>query len=169
MISSFSSSPFCYQAFFQNPFLVTNLTMSVANFLYEKIQKKLFKDFDVYQLIRLVIIVGGYIFLRTRVSDFLKQRQLKTQLEHDNKKKENELINDPTGQVAEAEAEELFLNNGNIAKSEKSWGWGKTTRRKVKKQQALFEKEIEKAATQAQAKLDAGYNSDDEINEFLQD
>lgn len=143
--------------------------MSIANFLYEKIQTKLFKDFDVYQLIRLVIIIGGYIFLRTRVSDFLKQKQLKAQLEHDNKKKENELINDPTGQVAEAEAEELFLNNENIAQSEKSWGWGKSTRRKVKKQQALFEKEIERAATQAQAKLDAGYNSDEEIDEFLQD
>lgn len=143
--------------------------MEFVNGFVHKLQQKVFQDFDIYQLLRLVIIVGGYIFLRTRVSEYLKQQQLKTQLEHDKAAKAEKLINDPTGEAAEAEAAELFGEHAGIAKSEANWGWGKTTRRKVKKQQAAFEKEIERAAVDAQRKLDSGYNSDDEINEFLQD
>lgn len=143
--------------------------MSILETVVNKIQRRVFENFDVYQLIRLVIIIGGYIFLRTRVSDFLKQRQLKAQIENDKQLKADKLINDPTGEAAKAEAEELFVEHEGIHKSEKSWGWGKATRRNVKKQQALFEAEIEKAAIAAQEKLDKGYNSDDEINQFLQD
>jgi hypothetical protein len=143
--------------------------MSIAESILEKIQTRLFKDFDLYQLIRLVIIIGGYIFFRTRVSDYLKQRQLKAQVEQDKAEKTNKLINDPTGEIAQAESEELFQQHEGIAQSEKSWGWGKSTRRKVKNQQAAFEKEIERAAVKAQKSLEAGYNSDDEINEFLHD
>lgn len=135
----------------------------------DKIQNRLLNDFDLYQLIRLVIIIGGYIFLRTRVSEYMQQKQLKTQLEKDKEMKAQQLINDPTGELAQAEAEELFGDNEGVSKSEKNWGWGKTTRRKVKKQQALFEKEIEKAAVEAQKKLENGYDSDEDINEFLQD
>lgn len=136
----------------------------------QKIQRKLFADFDIYHLIRLVIIIGGYMFLRTRVSDFLKNRQMQSQLEHDREMKAKKLIDDPTNEAAEAEAETEFANgNDGIHRSEKQWGWGKATRRKVKKQQALFEKEIEKAAIDAQHKLDSGYNSDDEISQYLQD
>ncbi|KAG0677961.1 hypothetical protein C6P40_004463 [Pichia californica] len=143
--------------------------MSILNTVVEKIQKRVFNDFDIYQLIRLVIIVGGYIFLRTRVSDYLKQQQLKAQIEHDKELKSSKLINDPTGEIAKAEDEELFKEHEGINKSEKGWGWGKSTRRKIKKQQAIFEQEIEKAAVEAQRKLQSGYDSDEEINELLHD
>lgn len=137
--------------------------------ILERVQNRVFGDFDVYQLIRLVIIIGGYVFLRTRVSDYLKQQQLKTKVEQDRDLKAQKLIDDPTGEVAEAEAEALFPNNEGISRSEKGWGWGKSTRRKVKKQQAIFEKEIEKAAVDAQRKLETGYDSDEEIKELLQE
>lgn len=143
--------------------------MDTVIHIFERIQKRLFSDFDVYQFIRLVIIIGGYIFLRSRVSDYLKQQQLKTEIEQDKELKAKKLIDDPTGEVAEAEAEELFQDSEGISRSEKGWGWGKSTRRKVKKQQALFEKEIEKATVEAQRKLQKGYDSDEEINELLQD
>lgn len=115
------------------------------------------------------MIIGGYYFLRTRVSEYLKQKQITDQLKHDKEMKEQKLIDDPTGEVAEAEAGEMFQESEGINRSEKGWGWGKSTRRKVRKQQALFEKEIERAAVEAQQKLESGYNSDDEINQFLQD
>lgn len=143
--------------------------MDPINTFIERIQKRLFNNFDIYQLIRLVIIIGGYIFLRTRVTDYLKQQQLKAQIEHDKELKSKKLIDDPTGEVAKAESEELFQEHEGISKSEKGWGWGKSTRRKVKKQQALFEQEIERAAIEAQKKLDKGYDSDEEINELLHD
>lgn len=143
--------------------------MDVLTAFVERIKSRLFSDFDVYQLIRLVMIIGGYYFLRTRVSEYLKQKQITDQLKHDKEMKEQKLIDDPTGEVAEAEAGEMFQESEGINRSEKGWGWGKSTRRKVRKQQALFEKEIERAAVEAQQKLESGYNSDDEINQFLQD
>lgn len=143
--------------------------MNSVTQILERVQNRLFSDFDVYQLIRLVIIIGGYVFLRTRVSDYLKQQQLKTKIDQDKELKSQKLIDDPTGEVAEAEAEALFPDSEGISRSEKGWGWGKSTRRKVKKQQTIFEKEIEKAAVDAQRKLETGYDSDDEIKELLHD
>lgn len=143
--------------------------MGVIDGLFDKVQRKLFSEFDVYQFIRLVIIIGGYIFFRTRASEYMKNRQIQNQISQDNEDKARKLIEDPTGEGAQAEAEEMFQEYDGIKKSEKGWGWGKATRKRVKKQQALFEKEIERAAVEAQRKLDSGYNSDDEINEFLQD
>lgn len=143
--------------------------MGIVDGIIEKVQKKLFTEFDVYQLIRLIIIVGGYIFLRTRATEYLKNKQLRDQIEKDKEEKARKLVNDPTGEGARAEAEEMFQEYDGIKKSEQGWGWGKATRKRVKKQQALFEKEIERAAVEAQRKLDNNYDSDEEINELLQD
>lgn len=143
--------------------------MAFVDGVLGKLQRTLFSDFDVYQLIRLVIIVGGYIIIRTRATEYFKTKQLKAQLEKDKEEKARKLVDDPTGEVAQAEAEELFQDYDNIRRSEKSWGWGKATRKRVKKQQALFEKEIEKAAVEAQRKLNSGYDSDEELNELLHD
>lgn len=135
----------------------------------ERIQTRVFGDLDAYKFIRLVIIIGGYIFLRNRVSDYLKQKQLKEQIIRDKQMREEKLINDPTGEIERAANEDLFAEHEGISNSEKAWGWGKATRRKVAKQKALFEQEIERAAIEAQSKLQKGYDSDEEINEFLQD
>lgn len=143
--------------------------MGVVDGVIAKIQKTLFKDFDVYHLIRLVIIIGGYMIIRTRATEYLKNRQLLAQIEKDKEEKARRLVDDPTGEVAKADAEELFQDYDNIKRSEKGWGWGKATRKRVRKQQALFEKEIERAAVEAQRKLDNGYDSDEEINELLHD
>ncbi len=149
--------------------------MDVLEGFLGNIQRKVFADFDVYQLIRLVIIIGGYVFLRTRVSDYLKQRQLKTQIEHDRAEKD-QAATDALLKSENTEPE-LFTEHEGVAESEKQWGWGKATRRRVAKQQQLFEQQVEKAALAAQKKLEANldanpdYDSDDDddIAELLQD
>lgn len=140
-----------------------NPTLKIIMSIIDKIYNNVFADFNVYHLLRLVIIIGGYAILRQRATEWLKQRQLKSQLEHDERLKAESLIQKP------GEAEEADDYDDTIKQSEKAWGWGKATRRKVKKQQEIFEKEIEKAAVEAQKKLNSSYDSDDEINELLED
>ncbi|GME84735.1 unnamed protein product [Ambrosiozyma monospora] len=114
-------------------------------------------EFNPHHLVKLLIIIGGYIFFRQRFMDFMKQKQIKNQLAADEETKKQNLIERP----------EDYMNSTGVEASESGWGWGKNTRRKVKKQQQLFEEEIEKSALRAQN--NSGYDSDDDIKELLID
>ncbi|ODV83964.1 hypothetical protein CANARDRAFT_201854 [[Candida] arabinofermentans NRRL YB-2248] len=124
-----------------------------------KIFQQFVDEFSIKQFFRLVIIVGGYIFFRQRALDFIKTRQVKNQIDEDNKRKAEGLIDRP----------EDFVEVTPLEKSEQAWGWGKSTRKRVKAQEKLFEEKIEELAVKAQKKIKSGYDSDDELNDLLQD
>lgn len=123
----------------------------------QKTYSDIVEDFSISHFFRLVIIICGYIFLRQRVSAELKRRQLKKQIEDDKKAREAGLIDRP---------EDLQEVTG-VEASDKAWGWGKSTRRRVRSQQKIFEEEIEKSALRAQNNVDD--DSDDDIKDLLED
>lgn len=84
---------------------------------------------DLHHFIRLVIIVGGYWFLRTQVNKFLATRQLKQQVEQDNVQKQAEKV------------EQLVEK----PQDEEGWGFGKKTRKRVKRQEKLLQEALESA------------------------
>ncbi|KAG7811533.1 hypothetical protein KL921_001799 [Ogataea angusta] len=116
------------------------------------------QEFDIYKFLRLVVIIGGYIFFRQRYLEFMKHYQVKKQLEEDHKRNAEALVERPNAIEAESTG---------VASSDKRWGWGKTTRCKVKAQQKQFQKQIEQAALEASQTN--GPESDEEINELLED
>ncbi|KAG7691321.1 hypothetical protein KL930_002388 [Ogataea haglerorum] len=116
------------------------------------------KEFDIHKFLRLVVIIGGYIFFRQRYLEFMKHYQVKKQLEEDHKRNAEALVEKPN--ISEAEST-------GVAGSDKRWGWGKRTRSKVKAQQKLLQKQLEQAAVEASQT--SGPDSDEEINELLED
>ncbi|ESW98404.1 hypothetical protein KL918_005127 [Ogataea parapolymorpha] len=116
------------------------------------------QEFDIYKILRLVVIIGGYIFFRQRYLEFMKHYQVKKQLEEDHKRNAEALIEKPDIIKAEPTG---------VAGSDNRWGWGKRTRSKVKAQQRLFQKQVEQAALQTLQTN--GSDSDEEINELLED
>ncbi|KAI0464980.1 hypothetical protein LJB42_000197 [Komagataella kurtzmanii] len=129
-------------------------------------------DFDIYNLIRIVIIVGGYIFLRGIVSTELKKRQLKKQLESDRKKKllaQGLVDNDacdvihPEEGASGVQVEEEIIDDG-------SWGWGKKTRKEYNRKAKIFEETIKRELDAKQAlRSEFNEDSDQDIADLLED
>ncbi|KAH3673183.1 hypothetical protein WICMUC_003801 [Wickerhamomyces mucosus] len=106
-------------------------------------------ELDVYHILRLVIFVGGYIFLRNAASKYLANKQLKNQIEADNQAREQNQINELVDKPDEADA------SGN-------WGWGKKTRKVVKRHERIIEEHFES--------LRNGTTEDDrDIEDLLED
>jgi uncharacterized membrane-anchored protein YhcB (DUF1043 family) len=93
-------------------------------------------EIDPYHLIRLVIIITGYIVVRNAVSKYLANRQLQQQLDKDaserDVKKIRELVDDPS--IAETSGVD-----------DNTWGFGKKTRKVVKRQQKILQEQLETA------------------------
>lgn len=102
-------------------------------------------NIDLKHAIRLVVIIGGYWFLRTQLNKFLANRQLQGQLEESQTEQQQSNI-------------ERLVEN---PEHEESWGWGKKTRKRVKRQEKLLQEALESAA--------AGDVDDDELEELLQE
>lgn len=113
-----------------------------------------FADIDSKKALRLVIIVGGYILIRNLVSRELAKRKLQSQVRKDERElsdnKSKNLVDNP-----ESEAETTAAK----------FGWGNKTRQRVKKQEDMLAKMIERA------QMEKDENDDDlaDIEEFLQD
>ncbi|KOG97015.1 Processing of GAS1 and ALP protein 2 [Saccharomyces pastorianus] len=112
-------------------------------------------NYDYKHFIRLVMIVGGYMLVRNIASRELAKKQLAAQVEHDKREKE------------EKRSEELIdkLDGPSVAETT-SFGWGKKTRQRVKKQQELFEKALEEAKQKQQGR---DPDSDADIEELLEE
>lgn len=113
----------------------------------------IYEEFDIYHLIRLIIIVGGYIIFRNQASKFLANKQLKNQIDQDNENKGAErvekLVERPDGQ-------------GDASGVEGNWGWGKKTRGTIKRTEKMIEEHFEK--------MKAGEVDDDaDIADLLED
>ncbi|EJS42003.1 YNL149C [Saccharomyces arboricola H-6] len=112
-------------------------------------------NYDYKHFIRLVIIVGGYLLVRNIASRELAKKQLAAQVEKDKREKE------------EKRSKELIDKPGEPAVGETtSFGWGKKTRQRVKKQQELFENALEEAKKRQQG-MDP--DSDADIEELLEE
>lgn len=111
------------------------------------------KDIDIHKAIRLTVIVGGYILVRNIVQKHLATRQLERQLEQDEERKKKERLGEL---VEDPDAQTTGTDDG-------SWGWGKKTRRTVKRQEKLLEEQIEN--------LQNGQDLDDDkdIEDLLED
>lgn len=112
-------------------------------------------NYDYKHFIRLVIIVGGYLLLRNIASRELVKKQLAAQVEKDKRDKEEKRSKDLIDKPDDAATAETT-----------SFGWGKKTRRRVKRQQELFENALEEAKRRNQG-LDP--DSDADIEELLEE
>lgn len=113
-------------------------------------------NMDTQQVIRLVIIVGGYILFRQIASRHLIKKQLESKVRQDEeriqKDKKERLIQDPADQKEGSSAS--------------GFGWGKKTRQRVQKQQNMFANAVEELKRQQEL---AGGDSDEDIQDLLED
>ncbi|CAI4035964.1 hypothetical protein SMKI_14G1740 [Saccharomyces mikatae IFO 1815] len=112
-------------------------------------------NYDYKHFIRLVIIVGGYLLVRNIASRELAKKQLAAQVEKDKQDKEEKRSKDLIDRPDESA----------VAKTT-SFGWGKKTRKRVKKQQELFENALEEAKKRQQGMEP---DSDADIEELLEE
>lgn len=104
--------------------------MEIINRVYQNVYET-FAEIDPKHALRLIVIVGGYIFLRNIAQRELAKRQLQNQVKEGEKaKQENklkELVDDP---------------NGPAIANDNSFGWGKRTRQRVKRQEKILEEKF---------------------------
>lgn len=110
------------------------------------------REIDAQHAIRLITIVGGYYVFRTAANKFLANRQLKQQIAQDREGKDEqkmkELIEDPDAKSSGAD--------------DGSWGWGKKTRRNVKRQEKILQEHLENLQA-------GGVDDDKDIEDLLED
>lgn len=129
--------------------------------IVERFKNNLIQSFDIdlKHAIRLVLIVGGYYFIRQIAQRELAKRQLKSQLEQ----KDAELHAQHEGELNSAN--DFALDEESTADTT-SFGWGKKTRQRVKKQEKLLEAEFKRLQENA-AEIDE--EEDKDIEDLLID
>ncbi|GMM31393.1 Pga2 protein [Martiniozyma asiatica (nom. inval.)] len=111
--------------------------------IIERLQKHALSvlNMDIYQALRLVIIIGGYIFIRTRAQEWLKVRQLRQQSHMEGSSSNNNNKSDDD-LLPEEDQDQQKKDSAN-------WGWGKQTRRKVAIQGNNYTSAVERIAQMA--------------------
>ncbi|QLG74185.1 hypothetical protein HG535_0G00690 [Zygotorulaspora mrakii] len=112
-----------------------------------------FADIDAKKGMRLVIIVGGYILIRNLAQRELAKRKLQSQVREDEKS------------LSEKKGENLIDRPREVASTATEFGWGNKTRKRVKKQEEVFSKMVERAQLQ---QLE-GENDLNDIEDLLED
>lgn len=130
----------------------TIFRMEIINRVYQNVYET-FAEIDPKHALRLIVIVGGYIFLRNIAQRELAKRQLQNHVKEGEKaKQENqlkELVDDP--------------NDPAIA-NDNSFGWGKRTRQRVKRQEKILEEKFR------ELQESQGFQDDDrDIEDLLED
>lgn len=121
-------------------------------FIYNYIDKAQFRKY-----FRLTIVVCVYLFFRTYYSRWSKQNEIKKKIAQDNKEAAEEKENK---HKKEAEKFEKFEKLDNEAQT---FGWGKATRRKTKRQEAI----VKEIRALEQSVYDA--QEDQDIEDLLED
>ncbi|CAB4252294.1 similar to Saccharomyces cerevisiae YNL149C PGA2 Essential protein required for maturation of Gas1p and Pho8p [Maudiozyma barnettii] len=115
-------------------------------------------NMNIQQAIRLTIIVGAYILFRNIASKHLTKKQLESRVRQDEariqKEKKDGLIEDPN---------KISGNNSSTS----GFGWGKKTRKRVQRQEEMFERAVDELKRKQE--LGITEDSDDEIAELLED
>ncbi|ONH69430.1 Processing of GAS1 and ALP protein 2 [Cyberlindnera fabianii] len=125
----------------------------VTNFI-EKLTKP-FQEMDLQHGIRLIIIIGGYWFLRQAAQRYLAKRQLEQQVEADKQGKTQQNLQ----QYMDGDNDD---ESATTTGTEAKWGWGKKTRKNVKKQQQILQETLENMHAAAQ-------DDDKDIADLLED
>lgn len=111
-----------------------------------------FADIDSKKALRIVIIAGGYILIRNLVSRELAKRKLQSEVRKDERE-----LSDNKGRN--------LIDNPEAETTATQFGWGNRTRQRVKKQEDLLAKMVERA----QAEKDQDEDDLADIQEFLHD
>lgn len=125
----------------------------IFNFIYNYIDQDQFKKY-----FRLVVIVCVYLFFRTWYTNWAKTKEIARRIEEDNKKAQTRK------EEKEAEANEKFEK---LDEESKTFGWGKATRRNVKRQKHLLNEAAETIQALEQSAYDAA--EDHDIEDLLED
>lgn len=104
--------------------------------LHERFKKRIVElfDIDLQHAIRLIIIVGAYIFLRNIVQKQLAHRDLKRQFQND------ELSSQ---EIKKMKVLDSLESPSKVQASSTEFGWGKKTRKRIKQQEQILEQQIE--------------------------
>lgn len=115
-------------------------------------------NMDIQKAIRLTIVVGAYILFRNIASKHLTKKQLESRVRQDEqriqKEKKEGLIQDPNN-LSESSA------------SASGFGWGKKTRKRVQRQQEMFERAVDDLKRKQE--MGVTEDSDDDIADLLED
>lgn len=124
----------------------------IFEFMYNYVDQDNFKKY-----FRLIMIVCVYLFMRTWYTNFAKQKEIQRKLEEDKLYKEEK---------AKREQEEKEQKIENVEQEAQSFGWGKTTRRNVKRQEQILEEKIKEVNEANQSAYDAA--EDHDIDDLLE-
>lgn len=124
----------------------------VFNFIYQYVDEDQFKKY-----FRLVIIVCVYLFFRTWYTNWAKTHEIARRIEEDNRLAAN----------GKAQEEEEILEKFELLDNEAAtFGWGKATRRNVKRQEHVLTEAAEQLRAAEQSTYDAA--EDHDIEDLLE-
>lgn len=122
------------------------------NFIYNYVEKD-----TLHKYLRLTIIVCFYVFARTYYSNYAKTREIARKLEEDKKERETR---------SERDRAKVEDEMNKLDEEARSFGWGKTTRRNVKRQTRELESRVEELREYHQGTYDAA--EDHDIDDLLE-
>ncbi|CAK7894852.1 processing of GAS1 and ALP protein 2 [[Candida] anglica] len=122
-------------------------------FIFDYVERESFTKY-----LRLIIFIATYIIFRKYYSDWAKMKQVKRQIEQDNKEKEEKPEKD---RKKRAEIEEKLTQEA------ATFGWGKKTRKNVKLSQSILEEQATELRERHQTAYDA--QEDHDIEDLLED
>lgn len=122
-------------------------------FVYNYVDKD-----TLHKYLRLTIIVCLYVFLRSYYSNYAKQKEIQRKIDEDKREKALEK------EKAETEEAETLSKLDDEAQT---FGWGKATRRTVKRQSAALKQQAEDLREYHQSAYDAA--EDHDIDDLLED
>ncbi|CCE83618.1 Piso0_004202 [Millerozyma farinosa CBS 7064] len=122
-------------------------------FIYSYVERE-----DFVRYLRLTIFVAFYILLRGYYVNWSKQRQVKQQIEADEREKK---------EMPEKKKEEAKKKKQELHEQAVSFGWGKKTRKNVK----LLEEQLRENADELRNRHQSSYDAaeDHDIEEFLEE
>lgn len=124
---------------------------------------ELIDEFDVFKFFRILMIVYLYLILRRTWTNYAKRKQIEKQLALDDLRKKKAIEDAANGITPEDETLEPKVED------DQSWGWGKKSRRKYKKQEAIFNQKLKELDETVELNTAFNPDSDDDIADLLED
>lgn len=122
-------------------------------FIFEYVERDKFMKY-----FRLIVIIGGYLIVRSLYQGWAKNYHIKRQVERDEKEKVLK---------KEKEAQQEQAKVDRLNEEAEGFGWGKKTRKNIKLQQDKVEQQINEIRQRQQTAYDAA--EDHDIDHLLED
>lgn len=136
-----------------SPTATTTYTPKMFDFIYDYVERELYIKY-----LRLTIIVGAYVIFRAFYAKWAQQKQIKRQLELDQKEK---------AEKPEREKKAKEDKESELKREAAAFGWGKKTRKHVKLTETKLEEELTELRERHQSAYDAA--EDHDIDYLLED